>query len=85
MAFKIINGYVILESDMLPKSKSKQPFRKCKGIKFPEYQLIETFSTIDNAQSTFFYAIPKLWNETVTEALANAPSIDAFKNHLKKL
>ena len=84
MAYKIINGHVILESDMLPKTNFKQPSRKCKGVKFPECQLMEPFSKIDNVKATFFYALPKIWNATVTEALAKAPSIDAFKNNLKK-
>ena len=85
MAYKIINGHVILESDMLPTAILKQPSRKCKGVKFPDSQLIEPFSKLDNVQTTFFYNTPKLWNKTVTESLANAPSIDAFKNNLKKL
>ena len=85
MAYKILNGNVILESEMLPKSNSKQPSRKCKGVKFPECELIEPFSKLDNVQTTFFYAVPKLWNKTVTEALAKAPSTDAFKNNLKKI
>ena len=85
MAYKILNGHVILESTMLPMTNSKQPSRVCKGVKYPESQLIEPLSKLDNVQTTFFYSIPKLWNKTVTETLAKAPSIDAFKNNLKKL
>ena len=85
MAYKIINGKVILEPNSLPKSTIKQPSRKCKGIKFPEFQLIEPFSQLDNVTSTFFYSTPKIWNKTVTESLAKSPSIEAFKNNLKKL
>ena len=85
MAFKIIKGHIILEPEMLPMTDSKYPSRKCKGIKYPDTQLIEPYSRLDNTQTTFFYATPKLWNSTVTEALAEAPSIDAFKNNLKKL
>ena len=66
-------------------STVKQPFRKCKGVKFPEFQLIEPFSQLDNVNSTFFYSTPKIWNKTVTESLAKSPSIEAFKNNLKKL
>ena len=85
MAYKILNGHVILESELLPLTFWKQPPRKCKGVKFPEFQLMEPFSTLDNVLTTFFYNTPKLWNKTVTDTLAEAPSIDAFKTNLKKL
>ena len=69
---------------MLPKMKSKQPFRKCNSVKVGlENQLDETISTLDVVSTTFFYETPKLWNNMVTPAQANAPSVDAFKHHFK--
>ena len=85
MAYKVLNGHVILESQMLPKIKSHQPQRSCNGVKVGlENQLNEPESKIDMTSHTFFYATPKLWNNNVTPAQANAPSVDSFKSYFKK-
>ena len=85
MAFKILNGHVILESNMLPKTNFQQPSRKCNEVKVGlENQLDEPTSSIEIAQKTFFFATPKLWNNSVSPKQANAPSVDAFKHHFKK-
>ena len=84
MAYKIINGYVILESNMLPKVKNTGRQRQCNapsvGI---ENQLIEPTAGLKTTSKTFFYSIPKLWNQLVTPAQAKAPSVEAFKEHFK--
>ena len=78
MAYKIINGHVILEPELLPKKEFIHKTRKeNKG------QLEVPFSKIDNAKKTFFYVVPTLWNTLISEEQANAPSIEAFKNRLK--
>ena len=82
MAYKIIKGQLILQPDLLPKIHTSRPTRKCKSAKVgKEYQLVEPISTIHAASKTFFYSIPKVWNETVSNKQANAPSADAFKEH----
>ena len=84
MAYKILNGHVILDPQMLPKINSKRPFRECNSVKVgPQNQLIEQKSKLDVTENTFFYHTPKLWNSSVTPLQANAPSIDAFKRHFK--
>ena len=85
MAYKVINGHVILEPNMLPKLQNKQPLRQCNEARVgSKNQLFEPSSKIDVASHTFFYSTPHLWNSNITAAQAEAPSIDAFKNHLKK-
>ena len=80
MAYKIINGQVILEPSMLPKNILKQPTRQCNEVKVgAKNQLLEPQSRLDVTGHTFFYATPKLWNNSVTPNQANAPSIDAFR------
>ena len=85
MVYKILNGHVILDSEMLPKFKNDKP-RQCNlptvGLK---NQLIEPPIGLHVTKSTFFYSIQKIWNSKVTEAQAEAPSIDAFKNYMKKV
>ena len=81
MAYKRLNDQVILESDLLPRSQSKQPMRQCNEIK---NQLFEPPSRLDVIGDTFFYATPKLWNSNVTIEQANAPSIDTFRRYFKK-
>ena len=84
MAYKIINGYVILESNMLPKVTNTGRQRQCNvprvGI---ENQLIEPTAGLKTTSKTFFYSIPKLWNQLVTPVQAKAPSVEAFKEHFK--
>ena len=55
MAFKILNGHVILESSMLPKTKFQQPYRKCNEVKVGfENQLDEPSWSIEVAQKNIF-------------------------------
>ena len=85
MAYKIFNGHVILDSKMMPRVENQQPTRKCNEVKVGfQNQLAEPSCSIEVAQKTFFFATPKLWNNTVSPNQANAPSVDAFKQHLKK-
>ena len=81
MAYKIINGHVILEPSIMPKAQNQRPVRQCNGVK---NQLAEPHSRLDVIGSTFFFATPKLWNTLVTPSQANAPSIDAFKNQIRR-
>ena len=85
MAYKILNGQVILEKSMMPKSQNQRPFRQCNGAKVGSAnQLAEPQSRLDVVGSTFFFATPKLWNNCITPSQANAPSVDAFKAQLKR-
>ena len=78
MTYKIINGLVILEPDMMPRV-DYQRSRKCNETKVGyKNQLIEPPCNIQAAQSTFFYATPNLWNNCTT------PSVEAFRQHFKK-
>ena len=84
MAYKIINGQVILEPELLPKAEYKRPTRQCNearvGVK---HELLEPRSRLDVTGCTFFYATPILWNN-MPEKQAKAPSIEAFKTHFRK-
>ena len=85
MAYKIINGHLILQPNMLPKFINKRTQRECNFAKVGlENQLIEPPSRLDLTGKTFFYSIPKIWNQKVTHSQAKAPSIDAFKQHFKR-
>ena len=83
MAYKIINGHVILEPNMLPKV-NKQKQRECNipnvGI---DNQLLEPPPKLKITDKTFFNSIPKIWNDRVKPSQAKAPSVDAFKEHFK--
>ena len=82
MAYKILNGKVILEPTMLPKMKSFCPTRQCNGPRVGvENQLMEPQPRLDVTANTFFFSTPKIWNNLVTPKQANAPSADAFKTH----
>ena len=85
MAYKILNGHVILETNYLPKSKIKPTQRKCNdpnvGI---DNKLIEPSARLPVIEKTFFYSIQKIWNERVTSAQASAPSVEAFRAHFKR-
>ena len=85
MAYKILNGQVILEPNTLPKFINKKPPRGCNinnvGI---ENQLIEPQSRLLSIGKTFFFSIPKIWNQRVTPHQAKSPSVDSFKKHFKK-
>ena len=70
---------------MLPKAVHQQPTRKCNEGKVGfENQLTEPACTIEVAQKTFFFSSPKLWNNNVSSQQANAPSVEAFKQQLRK-
>ena len=85
MAYKIINGHMILSPDLLPKINNHRPSRQCNSAKVgPHNQLLEQSTRLDVTANTFFYAAPKLWNSNVTPTQANAPSIDAFRRHFEK-
>ena len=78
MAYKILNNHVILTPDYLPKNRSGRPTRK---IIDQEYLLEEKYSRIYEIQKTFFYSVPKLWNNTVSAKQAKAPNVDNFKKY----
>ena len=83
MAYKIINDKVILSSNMLP--RPIRPLRNCNvGSVGTENQLFEPISRLKAVEKTFFYQVPKLWNNIVTREQASAPSFDSFKNHFKR-
>ena len=85
MAYKIINDHVILDSDLMPKVSYQRPTRKCNETNVGyQNQLVELSSTLDVVNSTFFFDTPKLWNQKVSTLQANAPSVDAFKQHFKR-
>ena len=85
MAYKILNEQVILEPNLLPKLVNTRKQRNCNiynvGI---ENQLLEPKARLKTTGKTFFFSIPKIWNEKVTPAQASAPSTDAFKKHFKR-
>ena len=63
MAFKIINGHVILEPNLLPKQTNHRPMRQCNSkYDVKQNQLVESKSNIKIAGNTFFYSVPRLWN-----------------------
>ena len=69
----------------MPRAEFQQPTRKCNDVKVGfQNQLAEPSSLIEVAQKTFFFATPKLWNNSVSPMQANAPSVDAFKHNFKK-
>ena len=85
MTYKIINNQVILDSDMLPKVLYQRPTRTCNEVKVGyENQLFEPQSNLDVVKSTFFYATPIIWNNTVSPLQAKSPSVEAFKQHFKR-
>ena len=83
MAYKIINGHVILPPDLLPGPTINRPVRSCNQARVgPVHQLAEPHSKnkIQNPAETFFFAVPKLWNARISPEQAAAPSVDSFKN-----
>ena len=85
MAYKILNGHVILESNLLPKSGSYNPRRYCNTANVgKENQLMEPISKLKVTGHTFFYSIPKMWNQIITSKQAKAPSVEAFQRHFEK-
>ena len=85
MAYKILHGHVILKSNLLPKYDSYNPKRHCNTAKVgKEYQLMEQNANLQIIGHTFFFSIPKLWNQMVTPKQAKAPSVEAFQRHFKQ-
>ena len=84
MAYKILNGYVILNRNLLPKFRNYGPTRQCNtaNVGFRN-QLIEPTSRLKVTEHTFFYSVQKSWNQTVFPKQANAPSVEAFKSHFQ--
>ena len=67
MAYKIINNAVILDPNMLPKFTDNHKQRQCNAPNVgKENQLIEPRPTLQTTSKTFFYSIPKIWNQRVT-------------------
>ena len=82
MAYKILNGNLILEPSMIPKMNFQRPSRECKvGAR---NQLMEFNSRLEMTETTFFYATPKMWNQSISPSQANSPSVEAFKRYFKK-
>ena len=85
MAYKILKGHVILEQNMLPKFINKRTQRGCNinnvGI---DNQLFEPIARLQTTGKTFFFSIPKIWNQKVTTTQASAPTVDSFKKHFKR-
>ena len=82
MAYKILNNHVIIPPEALPKANQRRPIRKCNEPSVgKQHMLAEQYTRLTNTSKTFFYHVPKLWNEKVTPLQANATSIDSFKQH----
>ena len=77
MAYKILNGNVILEPEWLPKKGSVREIRNEEN-----HHLRIPLSKLDSAKKTFFFDVPRIWNSQVSAKLAEAPSTEAFKNNL---
>ena len=76
MAYKILNGHVILEANLLPKSRIKPTHRKCNAANVGiDNELIEPTARLQCTEKTFFYSIEKLRNEKITSVQASAPSV----------
>ena len=85
MAFKIINGDLILKPTMMPKAQHKRPTRQCNNVKVgPQNEIEEPECKLDIPRYTFFFSTPNLWNKTISPSQADAPSADAFKQHFKR-
>ena len=84
MAYKIINGLVILDDQMLPKANHRLS-RPCNApnVGFKN-QLLESQTNLKITGNTFFFNTPKLWNCRVTPSQANAPSVEAFQQYFKR-
>ena len=84
MAYKILNGSVILEANLLPKISNFNPRRQCNYANVGENnQLFEPTPRLQVVGQTFFYSVPKFWNDFVSPKQAEAPSADAFKRHFQ--
>ena len=85
MAYKILNGKVILSPDSLPRVQKSRPTRVCNEVPVGAInQLFEPEARLTTTGKTFYYSAPKLWNQKLTPKQAKASSIDAFKNMFHK-
>ena len=85
MAYKILNNQVILPPKLLPRVSINRVPRTCNQPKVGfENQLVEPQAKLLTTGKTFFFAAPRLWNKTISQEQANAPSSDAFKKHFSK-
>ena len=74
--------HVIIPPEALPKANQCRPIRKCNEPSVgKQHMLAEQYTRLTNTSKTFFYHVPKLWNEKVSPVQANAPSVDSFKFH----
>ena len=81
MAFKILNGGVILPPDVLPRAVSCRA-RSCNEPNVGEVnKLHEPRARLITTGRTFVYSAPRLWNEKVTPAQANAKTLESFKDY----
>ena len=56
--------------------------RECNSVKVgKENHLEEIISDLKISGYTFSLSVPKIWNETISEKQAKAPSVDAFKRY----
>ena len=84
-AYKILKDHLILPADLLPKDTNPRKTRPCNEVRVGAgNKLSEPQPRLDTTSNTFFYSVPSLWNNRVTPAQAQSPSIDSFKNHFKK-
>ena len=82
MAFKILNDLVILDKDALQRKHRDRPSRACSDVLVgPLHQLEEPIARVTSVQNTFFYAVPKLWNNKVKPEQAAATSVLSFKRY----
>ena len=85
MAYKIINEHLILDPTMLPKENFQRPLRQCNSTRVgAENQLFEKQSQLKGIEKTFFFSVPKLWNDRVTPSQAKDANVDAFKRYFFK-
>ena len=81
MGFKILNSDVILPPDVLPRAVSSRP-RSCNEPKVGSMnKLYEPRARLLTTNRTFYYSVPRLWNEKVTPAQAKAKNLDTFKDY----
>ena len=85
MIYKIRNNKVILQPETLPDATRKRATRTCNERKVGTVnELFEPPTLIMNSGKTFFYLGPRLWNNMVLPAQANAPSLEAFQRFFSK-
>ena len=69
----------------MPRVDYQRPYRQCNAVKVGyQNQLVEPHCRIGVSKNTFFFATPELWNNSVPSKQANAPSVEACKQHIRK-